>query len=502
MESSSRTTNSKKSIIMGIAKNLVMTLVAFISRRLFIYYIGVEYLGINGLFANTLSLLSMADLGFGTAMSFSFYKPLANHDEEKLSSLIWFYKKVYRIIAILITLLGIALIPFLKYIVNVEQEIPHLTLYYLIFLSSTVFSYLFIYKSSIITADQKKYIVDSITVIVLVCKLIIQCICIVVFRNYVIYILLNLTATIVNNLIVSHKADEIYPFIKQKRTLNKKEQAEIFDNLRSVFIYKISSTLINSIDNIIISVMISTIAVGYYSNYLTITLNLSSFITIIFTSLTASVGNLIVKESFDRKYEIFAVSQKISFWISGFVSVSTFVLVSDFIQLWLGSEFDLGIPMAAAVSLNLFFSTSMQPIWVFREATGLYKKTKYVMLVTAFINLILSILLARIWGLPGVVFATVASRILTYFWYEPKLLFGEFFHRSAWIYYREFLLNSLFVVVLSWMIVFIFRNWTLNQSIIQWVFKAVIVCLIINSAYALIGIKNGTIREVAQRILR
>ena len=175
MNRTSRTQSSARNIIFGISKNIVLMLIAFISRRLFITYIGIEYLGINGLFSNILSLLSMADLGFGTAMSFSFYKPLAENDTRKLSALINFYKVVYRIIAGGIAVIGVMIIPFLNVIINLDKPIPHLVIYYLIFLSNTVVSYLWVYKSSIITADQKNYIVDKLTIFVNVWKMIIQC---------------------------------------------------------------------------------------------------------------------------------------------------------------------------------------------------------------------------------------------------------------------------------------------------------------------------------------
>lgn len=231
-----------------------------------------------------------------------------------------------------------------------------------------------------------------------------------------------------------------YILFEGEECLRKRGKKQIFNNLKSVFIYKISGSLLNSIDNIVISMCISTVAVGLYSNYFTVTSSLTSFITILFTSLTASVGNLIVKESAEQRYQVFQLSQRISFWLSGFVTVCTFLLIPDFIQLWLGKSFDLGYAMSAAVALNLFFSTSMQPIWIFREATGLYRRTKYIMFVAAGINLVLSVLFAYKLGIPGVIFATILSRIVTYFWYEPKILFKEFFNQKVVGYYRDYFL--------------------------------------------------------------
>ncbi len=501
MENKNRTFNSTINIVVGIIKNVVITLLAFISRKLFIEYIGIEFLGINGLFTNILSLLSMADLGFGTAMSFSFYKPLADGDEKKLASLIHFYKKVYHIIAIAVAVIGLSLIPILDKIINLETPVHNIELYYIIFLSNTVISYLFVYKSSVLTADQKNFVVDIWTIAVNVIKIIIQCIFTIIFKNYIIYIVLNVLATLVNNLVISHQANKQYPYISNYTSIDKQDKKEIFVNLKSVFIYKVSGSLLNSIDSIVISVCISTVAVGLYSNYSTITTSLVSFITIIFTSLTPSIGNLIVKESYDARYKIFTMAQNLSFWISGFVSICTYVLISDFIEIWLGQEYVMGELMAVAVALNLYFSTSMQTIWIFREASGLYKRTKYIMLIAAIVNLCLSVLLAKILGAAGVILATTIAKISTYFWYEPNILFKDFFKKRVISYYKTYMLNILCVIIAGLGISKLMNLIAIN-GIIGWLIKAMVCAVIVNTIYVVINIKNGIVGNLLQRIKR
>lgn len=216
--------------------------------------------------------------------------------------------------------------------------------------------------------------------------------------------------------------------------------------------------------------------------------------------MTASVGNLIVKESAEQRYQVFQLSQRISFWLSGFVTVCTFLLIPDFIQLWLGKSFDLGYAMSAAVALNLFFSTSMQPIWIFREATGLYRRTKYIMFVAAGINLVLSVLFAYKLGIPGVIFATILSRIVTYFWYEPKILFKEFFNQKVVGYYRDYFFNVLLILGCGGLLNRAFTILFHEVSIGVWIAKAVISGIIINLVYFLLNIKNGTVSNIINRI--
>ena len=484
-----RTKNSTKNIIMGLLSNIIVLLLSFISRKIFINFLGVELLGINGLFSNVLQLLSLADLGFGTAMSFSFYKPLAEDNKAKIAALTSFYKKVYNIIACGIAIIGIALLTFLQYIFTTEFDIPHLQLYYLVFLTNTVVSYLFVYKSSILNATQKNYLISRWTIIVNVVKLLIQILVLFVFKNYFAYISVTIFTTLLNNLIISRIADKIFPEIKEKGILEKKEQKEIFKNLKSVFIYKISGVLLNSIDAILISKLISVAMVGYYSNYQTIISNLTQIITIIFTSLTASLGNLMLTETSKTRYRIFKTMSMVSFYLSTVVATCIFVVSDDFITIWLGEEFVLSKWVVMAISFNLFFSTSMQPLWSFREATGLYNKTKYVMLIAAILNLILSIVLGIYLGLAGIIAATVLAKISTYFWYEPHLLFKQYFDVSEIRYYIEYIVNVVLLLVCSISLNFILSQMICNNLGI-WLLKCLICLIFITFIYLIIYYKS------------
>lgn len=430
-----RTDKSMRNITYGIVEKIVILLLTFIRRKLFIVYIGVEFLGINGLFTEILGMLSMADLGLGTAMAYSFYKPLAEKDNKKIAALITFYKKLYNYIALAVAVIGIALVPFLKYIVNTDKNIPHLTLYYLIFLSNTVVSYLFVYKSSIISADQKGYLISSYSVWVNVGKLIVQTIFLVLTKNYVVYIIMDVIGTIVNNFIISYNANKYYPYIKKKESLEKSERKSIISNLKSVFIYKVSSVFMNSTDNTIISMLIGTVWVGYCSNYTTVTINITAFVTIIFTAITPSIGNLVVKSEPKQRYAVFSLMQMISFCLAGIFTACVYIGINDLITLWIGKKFIIDNIIVISLLINFYLGISLQPLWSYRSGTGLYNQTRYVMLICAIINVILSIVLGKIMGVSGVFFASFISKILTYVWYEPYLLYKQYFNSTSIRYY-------------------------------------------------------------------
>lgn len=431
----SRTKNSIINVLFSLGNQLLTLGLSFINRTVFIYVLGVSYLGISGLFSDILSMLSLADLGFGVALTYSMYKPLAEHNYEKLAALTNLYRRVYHIIAVAVTIIGLSLIPFLKYLVRLNKPIPNLKLYYILFLANTVASYLVVYKTSILTADQKDYILNKYRSIFSVLQTIFMTLFLWLTKNYVIYLVIQVIFTYLQNFYCSYVAEKQYPFIKKRIELPFKEVKLIFQNLYSVFLYKISGVLLNATDNTLISVLVGTNMVGYYSNYSMITLNATNLINTVFYSLTASLGNLVVKENAERRYDVFKMMQSVSTIMSS-ICVSGFaLLIQDFIRIWLGNKFILDEVTLIAIICNFYLGIVLLPIWVFREATGLYQQTKYVMVLTALINLILSIILGKIVGIAGILFASAISRLVTYFWYEPILLFKEYFNESSWVYF-------------------------------------------------------------------
>ena len=472
--SDSRTSNSLKTIGVNIFNQILTLGLSFVSRTVFLRVLSVDYLGISGLFGDILNMLTLADLGFGTAMSYSMYKPLADKDYNKLAGLVTFYKKLYRIIAIIITVIGMSLVPFLKYLVNTETEIPNLTLYYILSLANTVASYLVVYKTNVLHADQKGYILGKYTAVFNILRSICMIVFLILTRNYTVYLLVQVIFTYITNFFNSHIAAKRYPYINKNVKLPKEDTKGIFNNMGSVFLYKVAGLLINATDNTLISVLVSTTAVGYYSNYTMVVNKLVSVINIFFYGLTASIGNLIAEEGKERRYQIFEIMQSVSLIISTFCVTCTFFLIEDFITIWLGKEYVMGREVLWAIIINFYFSIILLPIWVFREATGLYQKTKFVMLITAAVNVVASIILGKIMGLAGIIFATSISRITTYFWYEPKLLFKEYFGKSCLVYFKGFI-KGLCTTALVFLLVYLATSTLIVQNVGTFFLKAFIV---------------------------
>ena len=499
----SRTKNSLKNIKVGMINKMLTMILSFVSRRLFIQYIGIEYLGINGLFAEILGVLSLADLGFGTAMTYSFYKPVAEKDNEKIAALLSFYKVVYNVIAAIVGILGLILVPFLKYIVNIDKDIPYLEVYYIIFLADIVVSYLYIYKSSIISASQKQYIVSKYQIYMSLLKTLLQIAVVVLTRNYMLFISISVLITLANNLLVSRKASSLYPEInKHGHQLSKAEKKSIFSNLGSVFLYKLSSTLLNSTDNTLISIICGTIFVGLYANYKTVTTNITAIVTIFFSSLTASIGNLIVTADENSRYRVFKSMQMVSFFLATVSITCMYILMDEFMVIWLGTDdYLLDHFTFIAILLNYYLATTLQPLWSFREATGLYRRTRYIMVIAAVVNLILSIILGIKLGIGGIILASFIAKITTYFWYEPKLLFEEYFSLEAIKYFVPHLTN----IILLFLTIVISRfltGWIEGVSPLTWCVKAVICLSIVGIVYFVRYFRTDEFKYIVSKLRR
>ncbi len=437
MNQKSRTQNAMRNISFSLVCRLVDFIFNFVVRIIFVRLLGEEILGINGLFTNILTWLSLADLGFGTAMSFSFYKPLAEQDEKKLAALTHFYRKVYTTIMISVLIIGLSLVPFLNLFIKMDNPIPHLTAYYIILLLNTTFSYLFVYKSSILRADQNEYMISMCSTIFNILKAITQIIVLLFYRDYRLFLIIQVIFTILNNLFVSHVADKKYPFLSKRVDLNKKEKKSIYQNVSAVLLYKISATLLNGTDNVLISMIVGTVYVGYYSNYLFAINSITGFISIIFSSIYGSLGNLLHDRNARKNETVFNSLVYFGYFIGCVTSACFIAVFNDYIRIFFGSQYLLSSATVLAIVGNFYLSCICQPIWTFRETAGVFKKVKYVMVCTAFINLILSIILGYIWGVFGIIFASAIARLVTYFWYEPVLLYRDIFKNDVHFYFQK-----------------------------------------------------------------
>ena len=339
----SRTRNSVINSLTSVTTQILTVVMNFVVKIVFTRTISMEYLGVNGLFANIITMLSLADLGIGTAIPYSLYKPLAEGDHHKVKVLMKFYSKVYNVIGVVVLLIGLGLIPFLPYLIKGGEGVPDLNLIYALFVIHSASSYFFVYKRFLIDSDQKGYITARITFIFSFVLSLVQIGILYLWHNFILYLVSSIVFVILQNIYISHKATKLYPYIKEKtdEKLEKEDVKEITKNVGSLFIYKVGSVVTNGTDNMIISKFLGLIPVGIYSNYVLVTKSLNNVVSQLFTAITSSIGNLVVTTNKKHSQNVFERLLFLNFWFYAFFSIALMILINPFIDLFFGSKFVL-----------------------------------------------------------------------------------------------------------------------------------------------------------------
>lgn len=447
----SRVKNTSKNFVFGVLTQIASLILNFFVRTIFIKTLNIEYLGVEGLFSNILTILSLAELGFGTAMVYSMYKPLAYKNENKLKALMNLYSKIYCIIGAVVAVLGFILIPFIKYIIKNEPNIPHLTTIYVMVLFNTVVSYFFAYKRSILNADQKGYISSSYKCIFLIVKSIFQSLVLMIWHNFYIYLFIQILCTIFENIMVSIKVNRIYPFLKEKskEKLEEKELKKISRDVKALLIYRIGHVALNGTDNIIISTFLGIAEVGLVANYNLIINAVTSIFYQIPNALQASIGNFVVQENEESQYKIFKKIDFSYFVIFGFASVCLCTLLSPFVELWIGSEYVLDDKIVYILCLNIFIEGTINIFWTFRSSMGLFEQGKYRPIFTMVINILFSIVLVKVMGLMGIFIGTTISRVTTNLWYDAYTIFKYGLKKRVYVYYIALVKRMLLLISIT-----------------------------------------------------
>ncbi len=489
-----------RNIVVSIMCQFLTLIFSFLSRTVFIQILGAEYLGINGLFQNILSVMSLADLGFGTAIIYALYKPLADNDTYKVTQIINYFKKIYNLIALFVFVIGTLLIPFLEYLVNLEQNIPHLRFYYFLFLIETVCSYLVVYKSALLNADQRNYVVKIIRTIFNILSHVLKLFLLFITKSFAIYVLAGVGCVIASNIVIQIIANKNYKFLNKKvEKLEKPYRKDIMDNVKSLFLYRIGGVILNNTDNILISTLVNTVSVGYYSNYALLFGTVNTFSELIFGSLNASVGNQYAGKNSNKIESTFKMLNFANFWVYGFCCITLYCLMSDFISLWLGNKFIFNDLTVFIICLNIYISGMMSSIVTIRTATGLFKKTKYVYCITAILNIIFSIILGNRFGIIGIIFATIVSRMLTNVWYEPLIIYKHIFKKPFYKYLIRQGIYLLFFMVLCFLIKCI-KNMIGSIDIWGFVIEFVLCIVCINLIFYFVFKKTEEFSEIKIRV--
>ncbi|MBR4146153.1 MAG: oligosaccharide flippase family protein [Lachnospiraceae bacterium] len=451
-----RTKNATRNIIFNGMAQMMNMVIPFIMRSVILNFLGVEYLGLSGLFRSILSILNLAELGVGSAMVFSMYKPIAEDDSETICALMKMYRLFYRIIGLVIMTIGLSLTPFLPNLINGEVT-ADVNLYVLYFMSlgSTVLSYwLFAYKNCLLSAHQRGDIGSKVAMIVHLVEYILKILVLILTRNYYLYLVIQIVAQVTTNILVALRVNKIYPNYSPHGNLPKEKMMSIAKRVRDLFTSNFSYVVSNSADTLVISSFLGLTVLAIYQNYYFIISSLKTMIEVIVGACIAGIGNSLVTESPEKNYKDLKKMTILFGWLMSISGAMLLCMYQPFMQIWMGEENMLDFEYVICFVVYFYSIGMNKVINMFKDAAGIWKIDKWRPLTAALVNLGLNLATVKWLGLYGVLLSTVISIVLIQIpWLFYNLFRAVFPHEHLWEYIRLYcsiVFIELICCVISW----------------------------------------------------
>lgn len=458
MAGNTRSEKSAKNLLFGILSQFVTVAFTFIIRVVLVRQIGILSVSLNGLFNEVIAMLSLAEMGVGSAIVYSLYKPLAEKNEKKIVKLMNLYKTAYRNIAFAVFGVGLCLVPFIQNIVTkVDVSDNYIRLVFLLFLTQTASSYLFSYKSSLLNADQKVYVVSIVTTAVKIVMEIINIILLVIFKNYIIYLVVEILLIVATNIIISGQVDKMYPYLKQKDELLNVERRVVFKDVKNIFVGSLSGKITNSTDNILISVLVSTYEVGVYTSYSTLVMGLRRIVDQLDAATAGSVGNLVAGGDGKKCDRVIRNMTFINYFFGSLFAGCFYCLSSTLVRIMYGEMYTystdsmMGLLVILVIAGNFFITTLKNPLWRFMAVSGLFSKDKNISIIGSAANLVVSVIFGLKFGTLGILVGTTVTYAIQIV-LKIHLLYVERFDMSPKGYFIQFgvyLLSGGFIMLVS-----------------------------------------------------
>lgn len=452
-----RTKNAGRNILFGGLLKLYQIIVPFLIRTAMIYYMGVQYLGLDSLFTSILQVLNLAELGVGSAMVYGMYRPIAEDDTLTICALMKLYRLYYRIIGLVIAAIGIGLTPFIPMLIKSDLP-PGLNIYilYLLNLAATVSSYwLFAYKNSLFQAHQRVDVISKINLFTYTLRYFIQFIVILIVKNYYVYVMATLFSQLLTNVITAIAATHEYPDYKPDGILDKEAIQEINGRIRDLFTSKLGVVIIGSSDTVVISAFLGLTVLAVYQNYNYILTAVIGFVTIIFQACTAGIGNSVIVETKEKNYQDLKKFTFIISWIVGFCTCCLLCLYQPFMEIWVGKDLMLNFSAVICFCIYYFVFEINQLLNTYKDASGIWHEDRFRPLVTALSNLGMNLIMVQFWGIYGVLLSTVLSTLLIGMPWLLHNLFTVLFEKKDLPLYLKWLFFYVGVTILCCIITYL-----------------------------------------------
>ena len=480
-----RTKNASRNIVFGIVLRIYQIAVPFLMRTAMIYFMGVQYLGLNSLFTSILQVLNLAELGVGSAMVYSMYKPIAEDDETMICALMQLYKLYYRVIGLVIAVVGLLLTPFIPNLIN--GDLPsELNIYvlYLLNLAVTVLSYwLFAYKNSLLQAHQRTDVTSKVTLVTNTIQYGLQFLVLVTIKNYYIYVLTAFVTQALTNIVTAIVATKMYPDYHPGGKLPKTQVQDINHRIRDLFTSKLGGVIVNSADTVVISAFLGLTMLAIYQNYYYILTSIIGFVGIVFQSCTAGIGNSVIVETKEKNFNDLKKFTFLISWIAGFCTCCLLCLYQPFMEIWVGEDLMLGFSAVICFCIYYFVYEINQLLNTYKDAAGIWHEDRFRPLVTAGANLGMNLIMVQFWGVYGVLLSTVLSTLFVGMPWLLHNLFTVLFDKKQLPEYIKAVFYYVIVAFISCIVCYFICQLFHLSSWLTLIVRIIICCLVPNVIY-------------------
>lgn len=444
-----RIKNAIKNSFFGVLGQVALIVVGFFCQRTMNLLMGAELVGMNGVISNVIAILSVTELGISTAVVYNLYSAIAEQDRERIAGLMNLYRKAYIAFALVIFGLGLAVMPFIHHVLNeVTFSLGYVRLIFFLWLVRTVLSYLLSYKRSILIADQKEYLVSIVTLIVNVVNYSSTIAVLELSRNYVLALGINIVVEMASNLWIAFYVNRKYPFLVQHRKapLDKALVSRVIDNIKNIFVMRLFTKLLLSTDKVIVSGMINTVVAGLYANYCLVTQSVLNIMVALSGALKPTLGNLFLEGDREKDVHVLRQITFLFFVLGSTASICIFCLITPFVRdRWLNGDYLMEMSFVAAFVVQFFVTSMGFPLEIVMGVTGLFHKERNIAIITAVVNLVISLFLVGRLGVVGIAAGTI-SAYLVQIGCRITVFFREYVKQSAAPYLADMLQYGLITV--------------------------------------------------------
>ena len=480
-----RSISSMKNAVSAMAANILTILFGFFAQKVFINTLGIEYLGLNSLFNNIVTMLGVVELGLGTAIVYHLYKPIKENDKEKVKLLMNFYKGAYRVIAMIVLAIALVLVPFLDRIIGENSIDNNIYFIFMLYIIDVILTYLFTYKRSILYADQKIYITNLIHMLYIIFMNVFQIAFLLIVHNFILYLVIKITFRALENIVINRIINKKYSYIKEKTTdkLDKNTKKDIYTKIKGLLFHKLGGFLVLGVDNIIISMepSLGLTAVGMYSNYSMVLTAVSNLFGQAFLSITANIGNLLVEKNSEKTYKTYKNVLMMNFWVYSFASISIFCIMQPFIELIYGAEFLFDQTVLGVLVLRFYILGMRKTYTGFKDAAGIFYEDRFVPIIESVLNIGFALILVKFLGLSGIFIAGIISSFALYAYSYPVFIYKGIFKQKISEYIKENIMYLIVTAINLFVTLFLINLINVDNLILRIIINGVMCVIIPNT---------------------